>query len=51
MLAQDNVVSPEAKAEGRTLEGLGVEPTAMEIVLPTYLWRFRATGEFAERLA
>ena len=51
MLAHDNVVSPEAEAEGRTLAGLGIEPTAMEVILPTYLWRFRATGEFAERMA
>ncbi len=46
MLQFDNVVSAEAKAEGRTLEGLGIAPTALEIVLPTYLGRFRERGEF-----
>ena len=46
MLQFDNVVCPEAKAEGRTLAGLGIEPTALEVVLPTYLARFRERGEF-----
>jgi NADH dehydrogenase len=45
-LKRDNVVSPEAEAEGRTLRGLGIEPTAMEIIVPSYLWRFRKTGQF-----
>jgi NADH dehydrogenase len=48
MLTFDNVVSDEAKAEGRTLEGLGIDPTALEIVLPTYLERFRERGEFTQ---
>jgi NADH dehydrogenase len=47
MLMFDNVVSPEAEREKRTLSGLGIEPTALEIVLPTYLVRFREHGEFA----
>lgn len=42
----DNVVSDEAQDEGRTLKALGVEPTAMDAILPTYLWRFRKHGEF-----
>ncbi|MEX0839848.1 MAG: complex I NDUFA9 subunit family protein [Parvibaculum sp.] len=45
-LAVDNVVSDAAKAEGRTLEGLGVAPTALASVLPSYLHRFRRTGQF-----
>lgn len=45
-LARDNVVSAEAEAEGRTLEGLGIAPRAMEVVLPTYLARFRRAGQF-----
>jgi NADH dehydrogenase len=48
MLMLDNVVSAEAAEEKRTLEGLGIEPTALEIVLPTYLKRFREHGEFAQ---
>jgi uncharacterized protein YbjT (DUF2867 family) len=47
MLKFDNVVSDEAIAEKRTLQGLGIDPTAVEIVLPTYLVRFRERGEFA----
>jgi len=46
LLKTDNVVSPQARADSRTLQGLGIEPTAMEIVVPTYLWRFRKTGQF-----
>ncbi len=48
MLRFDNVVSPAAKAGGRTLEGLGIEPTALDIVLPTYLAHFRERGEFTQ---
>ncbi len=46
MLKVDTVVSPEAESQERTLRGLGIEPTAMEIVVPSYLWRFRKTGQF-----
>lgn len=42
----DNLVSAEAQKQGLTLEGLGVEPTAMDAILPTYMWRFRKHGEF-----
>jgi len=48
-LALDNVVSEEAEAEGRTLEGLGIEPSALELILPTYLVRFRSHGQFTAR--
>lgn len=48
MLMFDNVVSDEAVREKRTFEGLGIEPTALEIVLPTYLTRFREHGEFIQ---
>ncbi len=51
LLARDNVVSPEAQREGRTLAELGVEPAAMRAVVPTYLWRFRKTGQFKTGLA
>lgn len=46
LLKTDNVVSAEATADGRTLAGLGIEPTAMESIVPSYLWRFRKTGQF-----
>jgi uncharacterized protein YbjT (DUF2867 family) len=42
-LRQDNVVLPGAKG----LADLGVQPTAMEAILPDYLWRFRPSGQFA----
>jgi uncharacterized protein YbjT (DUF2867 family) len=46
LLRSDNVVSAQANAEGRTLPGLRIEPTAMEVIVPSYLWRFRKTGQF-----
>jgi len=51
LLRYDNVVSDEAKREGRTLEGLGIDPTAIAAVVPHYLWRFRRTGQFHNRAA
>ena len=44
MLKTDNV--PAAGAPG--LDALGVAPTPLESVLPTYLWRFRKGGQFAQ---
>jgi NADH dehydrogenase len=41
-LARDNVVAPGAKG----LADLGIAPTAMDAILPDYLWRFRPTGQF-----
>ncbi len=46
LLETDNVVSQAAKAEGRTLEGIGISGSTVETILPTYLWRFRETGQF-----
>ncbi len=46
LLQADNVVSEAAIAEKRTVADLGIAPTAMEVVLPTYLWRFRRHGQF-----
>jgi NADH dehydrogenase len=51
LLLRDNVVSEEAKQAGRTLTGLGIEPVAMRAVVPTYLWRFRKSGQFKTGLA
>jgi len=45
-LKVDNVVSAAAEAEGRTLRALGIEPTAVATIVPSYLWRFRKTGQF-----
>jgi NADH dehydrogenase len=46
LLKRDNVVSEAAAREGRTLEGLGIDATAIETIVPSYLWRFRKTGQF-----
>ena len=46
LLQHDNVVSETAVRERRTLEGVGITPTPMAEVLPTYLWRFRRNGQF-----
>ncbi|MYZ49881.1 complex I NDUFA9 subunit family protein [Propylenella binzhouense] len=48
MLERDNVVSEAAAAEGRTLAGLGIAPTAAEIILPTYLSAYREYGQFTQ---
>lgn len=46
LLKRDNVVSEEARRDGRTLEGLGIVPESIAAVVPSYLWRFRKTGQF-----
>jgi uncharacterized protein YbjT (DUF2867 family) len=46
LLRGDAIVSEEARREGRTLEALGIEPLAMAAIVPSYLWRFRKTGQF-----
>jgi uncharacterized protein YbjT (DUF2867 family) len=50
LLRSDNVVSDAARAEGLTLEGLGITPDSMEAIAPQYLWRFRATGQFQRKI-
>jgi len=42
MLRSDNVASADAPG----LQALGVSPTALDAVAPTYLWRFRKGGQF-----
>jgi NADH dehydrogenase len=42
-LQHDNVVSAGAKG----FADLGITPTAMEAVLPEYLWRYRRSGQYA----
>jgi uncharacterized protein YbjT (DUF2867 family) len=46
MLKRDSIVSEEAVREGRTLAGLGLEPTSVPAIVPSYLWRFRRAGQF-----
>ena len=41
-LRRDNVVSDGA----RGFEALGITPTALEAVLPSYLWQFRPSGQY-----
>ncbi|PTX02874.1 complex I NDUFA9 subunit family protein [Pararhodobacter aggregans] len=41
-LGQDRVVAPGAKG----LADLGIRPTPMDLILPTYLWRFRPAGQY-----
>jgi NADH dehydrogenase len=43
LLKHDNVVSPTAAG----LADLGITPTSVEAVIPSYLWRYRAKGEYA----
>lgn len=47
MLRRDNVVTPGA----RNLADLGIAPTAPEVILQSYLERFRRGGRFASRKA
>ena len=47
MLRRDNVVSEGAL----TLADLGIAPTAVEVILPTYLDRYRPGGRFNQPLA
>jgi uncharacterized protein YbjT (DUF2867 family) len=51
LLKRDNVVSDDARRERRTLEGIGITPESIEVIVPTYLWRFRKTGQFNPHLA
>ena len=46
LLEQDNVVSEGATTARQTFDGLGIEPQALEAIVPTYLYRFRKTGQF-----
>lgn len=51
LLKTDNVVSEQAKREGRTLEGLGIEPRSVPAIVPSYLWRYRKSGQFQRSVA
>jgi uncharacterized protein YbjT (DUF2867 family) len=51
LLRSDNIVSESAAADKRTLQGLGIEPEPIQAIVPSYLWRFRKTGQFRSRVA
>jgi NADH dehydrogenase len=51
LLRGDIVVSQAAMDEGRTFAGLGINPVTIEAVVPSYLWRFRKTGQFGAGMA
>lgn len=47
LLKSDNVVSSEAVSQNRTLAGIGIAPTAVESILPSYLTRYRPHGQYS----
>ena len=47
LLAYDNVVSEGAKG----FKALGITPTTVEAIVPSYLWRFRPKGQFEDKTA
>jgi NADH dehydrogenase len=51
LLRTDNVVSEAANANGRTLAAFGIDAEPIASIVPTYLWRFRKTGQFQKRPA
>ena len=44
LLKSDNVADPALPG----LTALGIEPTAVEAIVPTYLYRYRRGGQFAD---
>jgi NADH dehydrogenase len=48
MLKTDNVVSAKAQKAGLTLEGMGINPTSIEAIVPSYLYSYRKGGQFAD---
>jgi NADH dehydrogenase len=51
LLRIDNVVSDAAIREGRTFAAFGIAPAGIQSVVPSYLWRFRKTGQFQDNAA
>jgi uncharacterized protein YbjT (DUF2867 family) len=51
LLRNDNIVSETAVSEGRTLAALGIDPVSISTIVPSYLWRFRESGQFRDRVA
>ena len=50
-LREHNIVSDAAAKANRTLAGLGIQPQSIGTILPSYLWRFRAAGQFQRKPA
>ncbi|PAQ01734.1 complex I NDUFA9 subunit family protein [Mesorhizobium mediterraneum] len=50
-LREHNIVSAAATREDRTLAGLGIQPQSIGSILPSYLWRYRAAGQFQRKTA
>jgi NADH dehydrogenase len=51
LMGIDNVVSAEAIKEKRTLAGMGIAARPLDAVLPSYIWRFSANGQFDRQTA
>jgi hypothetical protein len=51
LLRNDNVVPEAAVREQRTLQALGITPETIAAIVPSYLYRFRRTGQFGGRVA
>ena len=41
-LRRDNIVSDNAKG----FDDLGIEPAALDSILPEYLWKYRPSGQY-----
>ncbi|UVC15838.1 complex I NDUFA9 subunit family protein [Mesorhizobium onobrychidis] len=50
-LREHNIVSDAAARENRTLAGLDIQPQSIGSILPSYLWRYRAAGQFQRKTA
>ncbi|RWQ39067.1 MAG: complex I NDUFA9 subunit family protein [Mesorhizobium sp.] len=50
-LREHNIVSDAATKENRTLGDLGIQPQSIGSILPSYLWRYRAAGQFQRKTA
>src|SRR5262249_40496802 len=48
-LRHNNVVSEKAIKDNRTFAGIGLKPTSLEAILPSYLWRYRSAGQFTPK--
>lgn len=51
LLKSDNVVGASGEADVGSIRDLGVEPTALEAIVPSYLARYRKYGQFNEDAA